>query len=155
MKIILMTNQLKFNFLKLFFIFLIGMSLTACRTTQKLEQSKDFPAWMQGEWVSYGFQLNTLTSWSIYLKVNQTSADIKYPSLECGGNWTIEKQEQNAITLIETITEGTDKCTNKGKIIITKVDADHISFSYFSPFNNRIEAFSTLIKKDLVDSWDN
>lgn len=150
-----MTNQLKFNFFKIFFVFLISLTFLSCNTSRKIEKSKDFPVWMQGEWLSYGFQLNTSTNWSIYLKVDEKTANIQYPSLDCGGNWTIEKQEKNSITLIETITKGTDKCTNQGKIIITKVNAEHISFSYFSPFNNRIEAFSTLVSKDLVDIWDN
>lgn len=150
-----MTNQLKFNFFKIFLIFLMSFTFLSCNTSRKLEQSKDFPTWMQGEWISYGLQLNSMGTWSIYLNVNQKSADIQYPSLDCGGDWTIEKQDENSITLVETITKGIDKCTNKGKVIITKVDANHISFSYFSPFSNRIEAFSTLVSKDLVDIWDN
>ena len=150
-----MSNQLKFNFFRILVFFLAINCFSSCNTTKKIDTSTSFPEWVQGEWVSYGLQLNTTETWSIYLNVNQTSAAIQYPSLDCGGNWTIEKQEQNTITLIETITKGTDKCTNKGKVIITKVDANHISFSYFSPFNNRLEAFSTLISKDLVDLWNN
>ena len=118
---------------------------------KKQNKGDEFPEQLQGEWRGIGYQLNTGGTWSIHLKASAERASIAYPSLECSGNWQIVKQDKERIELLETITEGTDKCTNKGKVVITKVDENHVTFTYFSPFSGELEAFSTLVRKSHLD----
>ena len=105
------------------------------------------PNWIQGEWEGVGYQLNSAGNWSIRLNVKEDRYSIAYPSLECSGNWQLQKQSDMKLEFIETITKGTDKCVNKGRIVITKVDENHVTFTYFSPNSGELEAFSTLIIK--------
>ncbi|NJN77435.1 MAG: hypothetical protein HC803_03170 [Saprospiraceae bacterium] len=132
-------------------ILLTNINFTYPAYSKKQNEKDNFPEWLQGEWRGIGYQLNTSGTWSIQLKVNTERASIAYPSLECSGNWQIVKQDKEKIELIEIITEGTDKCVNKGKLILTKIDDNHITYTYFSPFSGELEAFSTLIRKSHLD----
>jgi hypothetical protein len=141
-----------------FFTMLITMSIvcTSLNFTfptypKKQNIGDDFPTWMQGEWRGIGYQLNTGGTWSIHLKANKDRVSIAYPSLECSGNWQVIKADKDRIELLETITDGTDKCVNKGKVVITKIDDNHITFTYFSPYSGELEAFSTLVRKSHLD----
>lgn len=131
-------------------IFLFGQ----CTSTQEIDASSKVDTttdWLKGEWQGIGYQLNTSGNWSIRLKVNDDRYSIAYPSLECSGNWQLEKKSDMKLEFIETITKGTDKCVNKGRIIITKVDENHVTFTYFSPYSGELEAYSTLIRKSHLD----
>lgn len=123
---------------------------TATKNSDKIitESSVD---WLKGEWEGVGYQLNTSGNWSIRLKVNEDRYAIAYPSLECSGNWQLQKSSDIKLEFIETITDGTDKCVNKGRIVITKVDDNHVTFTYFSPYSGELEAFSTLVRKSHLD----
>ena len=134
----------------------IGILFTSINFTypaysKKQSEKSDFPEWLQGEWRGIGYQLNTSENWSIHLKVSDERVSIAYPSLECSGNWQIIKQSKNKLELLETITDGADKCVNKGKLVITKVDENHVTYTYFSPFSGELEAFSTLVRKSHLD----
>ena len=132
-------------------ILFTNVNFTYPAYSKKQNAKSDFPEWLQGEWRGIGYQLNSSGTWSISLKVNAERASIAYPSLECSGNWQIIKQSENKLELLETITEGTDKCVNKGKLVITKIDENHVTFTYFSPFSGELEAFSTLVRKSHLD----
>ena len=111
-----------------------------------LLNGQNLPAWVNGIWEGTGFQLNSKTIWSIRFTPGETESRIDYPSLDCGGTWVLEKAEPCKLIFKEFITEGTSRCTNFGKVIITPVDETHISFSYYNPELGILNAFSTLEK---------
>ncbi|MFK7949772.1 MAG: hypothetical protein AB8G11_19435 [Saprospiraceae bacterium] len=131
-------------------IFVLFMQCTPTKSIDNLT-TKTSTNWLKGEWEGVGYQLNSSGSWSIQLKVNDDRYSIAYPSLECSGNWQLQKESDMKLEFIETITKGTDKCVNKGRIVITKVDDNHVTFTYFSPYSGELEAFSTLIRKSHLD----
>lgn len=108
--------------------------------------AQNFPAWVNGAWEGIGYQLNSETTWSIRFIPGENSSKIFYPSLECGGTWTLQSSEPSKLVFFEEILEGTLRCTNYGKVVITPVDATHISFTYYNPNLGTVNAFSTLEK---------
>lgn len=109
-------------------------------------------SWIQGEWAGTGFQTDTpeVSTWTIsfYADLKNNAYSISYPSLNCSGEWKLITGDAQKALFKETITDGLEYCMDGGKIIITKVDENHISYSYFFP-ETELQAFSTLTKKEI------
>ncbi len=103
--------------------------------------------WLDGEWQGLGFQSNG-TSWTMRVNANMEnySVTIEYPSLECGGVWQVQSSDACAVELVEDIQYGEDKCIDGGIVVVTRVDDDHISFSYFLAGSRSLEAYATLVR---------
>jgi len=72
---------------------------------------------MEGTWTGIGQQSNS-TSWTIRLTVSGNSYKIEYPSLSCGGHWSLTRQAQFTASFIEHITYGRDKCIDGGEVTV-------------------------------------
>ncbi|WP_074405961.1 MULTISPECIES: hypothetical protein [Aquimarina] len=123
--------------------FFIALILAGCKT--------DDIIWLNGQWEGVGCQLDLEdnNTWSINLEIDiyQQSFEIKYPSLECSGRWELVEYSYNRATFNELILENTNTCIKEGTVIITKVDENHISFSYYIIDGKDVLAFSTLKRK--------
>lgn len=127
-------------------------TISSC-TSLKSSTESVYPAWMVGEWKGVGLQLNIRQTWMMELKVeNKKQFEIRYPTLECTGVWKLKTATHSNAEFIEMITYGNDRCTNGGKIIITKIDQNHLSFSYFSSNGNKLQAHSTLVNVKYKES---
>lgn len=64
---------------------------------------------------------------------------------------------ENIAQFTETITDGIMSCANGGIIIITKIDNNYITYSYFLPGTKALDSFSTLQKSetDVVSTSSN
>lgn len=112
-----------------------------------LSFSKDIFLNKKAKWSGLGYQENTNSSWKIELeKISKNSYKINYPTIPCAGIWTVEKTEKNRIILKEVITENIDNCVPVNRVIITKIDNEHLSVSYFmvDENTNHIYAFGIL-----------
>ncbi|TSE09069.1 MULTISPECIES: hypothetical protein [Aquimarina] len=129
--------------LKNILFLLIALSLTGCKSNDIL--------WLNGQWEGVGCQLDfeETYTWSINLNINATKKlfNIEYPSLKCNGNWELIDYSNGRAIFSELIIENTNACIEKGKVILTKVDENHISFSYYILNENEVVAFSTLRRK--------
>ncbi len=79
--------------------------------------------WMAGTWTGIGSQSGTGSSWSIQLTVQQQgtggySYKIDYPSLNCGGYWTLTTVGRNSAGFTEHIVYGREKCVDLGTISV-------------------------------------
>ncbi len=102
--------------------------------------------WLQGEWKGVGLQLNFPQTWTMALTVEGDLFNISYPTLNCSGEWKIRyTSNRNRIEFLEVIWQGRDNCVNHAKVIITRIDKYHISYSYFSPETGKLEASATLV----------
>ncbi|MBN1250587.1 MAG: hypothetical protein JXA16_00515 [Bacteroidales bacterium] len=126
----------------LIFIFIFTFSINT-------NAQKEKNAWLNGEWRGTGFQLNNSDSWSIHFIANTKKSvyEIKYSSLGCSGIWQLLSVNNHLAQFQETITEGISKCLSGGIIIITKVDNQHITFTYFTQ-SGKLDSFSTLEKTE-------
>ncbi len=106
------------------------------------------PAWMVGTWVGTGYQTGGST-WSIALQVNGRgpTCTINYPSLSCGGTWSLLKLDAGVAWFEERIEHGVSRCTNGGKVAVTRVGDRYLSYSYFLPKTGELAASSTLTRQ--------
>lgn len=72
---------------------------------------------------------------------------IQYPSLGCSGYWSLLKQDDETVEFRETITQGLDTCTNKGRVVMKKKDADTRVFFYYWPDDHDFSALGLLKKQ--------
>lgn len=108
--------------------------------------------WLKGTWQGIGVQVDSPTqiySWSMvfYANPEKESYTIQYPSIPCKGVWKLIKMDKNKAEFIETVEEK-DKCMDNGYVIVTYVDKNHISYSWFKEKGSRVMAYSTLFKVD-------
>ncbi len=90
--------------------------------------------WLNGDWSGVGYQISTHESWTMEVKskAKLRKIQINYPSLNCQGEWVLQKGNKHRAVFKEVITHGKEFCLDQGMVIITKVDDNHISYSYFS-----------------------
>lgn len=107
--------------------------------------------WLDGTWVGEGYQPGALTqqTWQIILVYDYQKQEIiiSYPSFPCSGYWTLEKADKQIAIFTEKITEGKNLCVNEEKVIVTRIDDEYITVSYFIAELDGVAAFSTLRKK--------
>ncbi|NUM80703.1 hypothetical protein HUU42_07825 [bacterium] len=103
-------------------------------------------SWVNGTWEGIGYQASVNSSWTIRFEamIRTNSFSIAYPSLGCGGNWSLSSIDANKIEFFETITYGKTQCVEGGTIVVTRVDGQYVTFTYFLPGTRTLDAFSTL-----------
>src|SRR5687768_9255145 len=88
------------------------------------------PDWLVGTWKGFGHQPNGLTGteWSIVItiKSNDSKISVDYPSIKCGGNWTLQKAEATRCVFKESLTYGKKNCIDGGTCILSQVDENYI-----------------------------
>lgn len=70
--------------------------------------------------------------------------DIDYPSVPCKGHWSLVKSDEHVAEFKEKITENLDSCVDKGRVVLTKIDENFITFSYFYDKTNVLGSYCTL-----------
>lgn len=105
--------------------------------------------WLDGRWSGIGFQPSGYESsaWEIEFSYNKITGEavIVYPTLECAGIWELESADKNLAVFKEQLKTGLDMCENGGKVVITRIDDNFITVSYFYPeLYNGVVSFSTL-----------
>ncbi len=105
-------------------------------------------SWLNGIWIGKAYQFDINESWSILLNCdnNKNIYKIEYPSLQCGGKWTIISQSENRIEFREKLNYGTNICTDNGKIILENIN-DNLYFYYYFPNDNTLNAKCILHQK--------
>ncbi|MCK5536944.1 MAG: hypothetical protein KAI79_08965 [Bacteroidales bacterium] len=129
----------------------LSILITSLSVSNSYSQHKN-TKWLDGKWVGVGFQpeASSNNAWDICLNYNYSSKSIKitYPSFPCGGHWKLQEADKNKAVFIEYITTGKTKCQSNGKVIVTKIDDNFISVSYFYPgLADGVVSFSTLQRK--------
>src|SRR5436190_18486836 len=106
--------------------------------------------WLQGTWTGTGYQPNALNQqlWPINMSYGKekNSFTISYSSFPCNGYWEFVKGNDNRAEFIERITNGTDKCANNLKVIVTIIDETHIGVAYMYSGASDVDAFGVLTK---------
>lgn len=102
--------------------------------------------WLVGVWEGTAHQNTPKMSYSIRLTADNNSYSIEYPSLRCGGKWTLEEMASDHAKFKETITHGGDRCSSDGDILVEKTGDRQISYKYTLPFIGEVVS-GTLSKK--------
>jgi hypothetical protein len=104
-------------------------------------------AWLQGSWEGIGYQPQTQTNWNISLEADMKEKKfmIRYPSLNCSGQWKLLKLDKNQATLEEIITEDAyHSCDPHNYVVLTRLNEKYITYTCFSYPDKQLIAFSTL-----------
>ena len=112
-------------------------------------QDEGAPAWLSGTWVGQGYQPGSDAHFTIELICDATTRAfaISYPSLGCSGTWELVSQADGVARFVETITEGTDACVDGGKVVLTQISDQFVTWSFFYPDDETLDSFSTLHKE--------
>ena len=102
--------------------------------------------WLEGVWEGKGYQSAPEMTWSIKFTADNNTYAIEYPSLRCGGKWTLVEMNDGRATFKETITRGLERCSNGGDISIEKISDSQISYKYTLPIIGEV-ATATLSKR--------
>ncbi len=139
----------KFFILFTFFIF---AKISFSQDVMKKDAVQELQ-WLNGNWVGIGFQPSAMNqkSWEINLTYNAKQGfSINYPSFPCNGYWELMKFDQNKATFVEHLTDGLNVCQDKNVVVVTRIDDNFITVSYFFPqFTQDVVAFSTLKRKSV------
>jgi hypothetical protein len=98
-----------------------------------------------GEWEGAGTQSDG-EHWSIRINSRPYGYFIDYPSLVCGGRWTLIKSTESSRVFKETLTYGIEHCLNHGQITITPITDDKAGYAWTS-LKSKITAEGVLTRK--------
>ena len=101
--------------------------------------------WLDGVWEGTGHQNTPEMTWSIKLTAENNTYAIEYPSLRCGGKWTLVEMGESSAKFKEAITRGLERCSSDGDILVEKISDDQVSYKYTLPFIGEV-ATATLRK---------
>jgi eukaryotic-like serine/threonine-protein kinase len=102
-------------------IVLVGMGLLLGGPVAAEAQDQTY--WMEGTWNGSAHQNRTNSDWTIHLVVTRQSNDshsywVSYPSLSCGGYWTLNQAGNHVASFTEHITTGRKRCVDGGTISV-------------------------------------
>ena len=114
-----------------------------------VSQASSIPSVYLGTWSGSANQNNN-TAWSISLSIASGSigsvvGKIDYPSLNCGGELTLQRVTKNSIELLENLSYGMDRCINRGTNVLKLSSARKLDFYWLNP-NGELEATGMLSK---------
>jgi hypothetical protein len=123
-------------------IFICTLSLSSLVHAEQANTLNQFT----GEWEGAGTQSDG-SHWSIRINSRPYGYFIDYPSLVCGGRWTLRKSTASSRVFKETLTYGIEHCLNHGEITITQITDNKASYAWSSP-NSKITATADLIRRE-------
>ncbi|WP_434779088.1 hypothetical protein [Neisseria sp. Ec49-e6-T10] len=135
-----------FNFLKYILVVLfILLSQISCKSIS----SESPPSNLSSVWKGAAYQFDVSESWDIVVSFDQTKQQtvIKYPSLNCGGYWSLLDSDEEMFEFREVITEGQNECTNNGRVVLKKKDDVTFEFYYFWPDDQTFSAYGLVFKR--------
>jgi len=103
--------------------------------------------WLEGVWEGTAYQLNTRSTWTLRLTAQSGMYFIEYPSLSCGGKWTIVERDFNSTKFKEKLLYGLNRCVDNGYVAIERLSSSQIAFKYTEPNSSVIAATAVLNKK--------
>lgn len=126
------------------------LSLSAGAAAVSTHDTKNPSSWIDGNWTGIGYQIDSGETWEIELSADSSRGtySITYPDLNCRGTWKLESSDGYSAVFIERIEKGDHACADGGLIKISKIDQNHISFSFFWEEDD-LGASATLVRKGL------
>jgi hypothetical protein len=86
--------------------------------------------WLRGEWAGTGFQTDSNDTWAMTLDARGRGYTVEYPSLECGGRWTLLSLSRRRAVFRETIIKGADKCAQRGRFVVERLNSRQLGYWY-------------------------
>ncbi|MBG1257881.1 hypothetical protein [Nostoc commune] len=117
---------------------LLSISTNKLETVAIAQTTNIVPSRYVGVWRGNGIQLNN-TQWSILItlisgKVDSIIGTIAYPSLNCGGELSLQRVNKSSIEISEDITYGS--CIDNGIITLQQASARKLTYAWRKNFSS-------------------
>ena len=86
--------------------------------------------WLRGEWAGTGYQIDSESTWPLVLSFGRGGYTAEYPSLECAARWRLLWVSRTRAVFRETITKGADKCAQRGRVVIERLNARQLGYRF-------------------------
>jgi hypothetical protein len=86
--------------------------------------------WLRGEWAGTGYQIDSESTWAMLLNFRRGSYTVEYPSLECTARWRLLQVSRTRAVFRETITQGAERCSPRGRVVIERLNARQLGYRY-------------------------
>ena len=103
--------------------------------------------WMRGTWEGTGYQTDDKSTWTMMLQVRGRRFTIDYPSLNCGGRWSLLSLGAIRGRFVERLDRGQEKCADRGIVTIQRLNRNQILFLYSYAGERTLTASAILNKK--------
>ena len=103
--------------------------------------------WMNGNWQGTGRQMDDGSTWRMMLFAGGGKYQVRYPTLKCGGEWTLVSLTSRSAKFRERIKYGASNCEPRGTVVINKLRGGRIEFKYFYPGAKKVGAYAILYKR--------
>ena len=125
-------------------VLLLAFILTASTTVAAQTKSQ---SWIRGVWDGTGYQLDDKTTWAMTVIAHRKTFSINYPSLGCGGHWKLISINASRARFREVLDRGQDKCSDKGKVIVQRLNRNQILFLYYYKAARDVSASAVLKRR--------
>jgi hypothetical protein len=105
--------------------------------------------WVKGTWEGTGYQTDDQSTWGLLFTAQGRSFSIDYPSLKCGGRWQLISVDGYRARFKERLDHGQDKCTDKGNVIIQRLNKRQVLYLYSLAGSRTVTASAVLNRKPL------
>jgi hypothetical protein len=102
--------------------------------------------WLRGEWSGTGYQTDTNNTWAMRLTAKGRAYTVDYPSLECGGRWTLLSLNARRAVFRETITRGAERCAQRGRVVVERLNSRQLGYWFSQAGSNDYTASAILNK---------
>ena len=130
------------KFLRCCGLLLLFLAINFAAVAQKKSTS-----WIKGTWEGTGYQIDDKSSWEMVFTARGNRYSIDYPSLNCGGRWKLISISASRARFRELLTHGQDKCADRGRLLIQRINRQQILFLYSYSDARDISASAVLNRK--------
>lgn len=109
------------------------VSILSCALTLTLSNLASAESNIEGIWGGFGVQPDNNSAWTIKMNFSKGAYFIDYPSIPCGGKLKLLSKDGEKYTFREKITKNTRRCTDNGKLVVSKVDSNTLDWKWYYP----------------------
>ena len=100
--------------------------------------------WLKGTWEGTGYQTDDQSTWAMLFTARGRKFSIDYPSLKCGGRWQLIHINAYRARFKERLDHGQDECTDKGTVVIQRLNKRQVFFLYTIAGSREVTASAVL-----------
>lgn len=103
--------------------------------------------WLTGTWEGTGYQIDDNSTWTMRLTINSGKFAIAYPSLNCGGEWTLKHLSARRAVFTERLSYGQEKCENNSTVVIERLSNRQLMVLFTNPGERDVNSSGILNRK--------
>jgi hypothetical protein len=123
------------------FKFILTIGFILCFSSAAFSQS-----WLYGKWEGEGKERDGET-WTMEFEASKGIFLIKYPSLECSGEWRLVSFNKNTARFRENIKINRTDCEPTGNVTVKRLSRNRLLFNYSYNRSRKLDSSAILTRK--------